>query len=188
MVKLKSEKSGSITGECPQICLCFSYWVKAILPIHKCWLVFTKVVFRWSLRAVLHWIPLLSWSRRIKYFSPHSELHHAYYISPFAKNLTKKPIISPWFWSLPQRFFQDSAVPQIDFSLLAGLNLGINFKHLFKPVFFHPFYASVFSHVLFLRTVVEVDMHSVAQSTGRYYKHFYKVVAIKYQPSGYISI
>lgn len=185
MVKLKSEKSGSITGECPQICLCFSYWVKSILPIHKCWLVFTKVVFRWSLRALNS--PLILIKEDKIFFPPFRIASCLLYIT-FCKKSHKKPIISPWFWSLPQTFFQDSAVPQIDFSLLAGLNLRINSKHLFKPVFFHPFYVSIFSHVLFLRAVVEVGMHSVAQSIGRCYKHFYKVVAIKYQPSGYISI
>lgn len=66
----------------------------------------------------------------------------------------------------------------------------MNSKYSFKTVFFYPFYASIFLHVLFLRTIVEMvfmGMHSIVQNKRRFYIHFYKVVVIKYPPSGYVS-
>jgi len=79
----------------------------------------------------------------------------------------------------------------IDFCSLEELNFGINSKHLIKPIFFHPFYAFIFSYVLFLRAAVEMvfmGKYRIVQSTGRFCKHVCKVAVIKYLPLGYISI
>lgn len=67
-VKFKSEKLGGITDKFPQVYLHFSYWVKLTLCVHRCWPIFTKVVFRSPFRGLQCFTLLLSWRRRIKYF------------------------------------------------------------------------------------------------------------------------
>lgn len=120
-----------------------------------------------------------------------SHLHHHWTVSPRALQSTCCSQTGPCLWSLPQGFFQDSAVPLIDVSLLVEVNLGISSKYLFKPLFFHPFYAFIFVYVQFLRTAVEMvsmDLDSIVQSTGRFHKHVCKIRAVNYLPSDYISI
>lgn len=95
------------------------------------------------------------------------------------------------FGHYPRGSSRCSTVPLVDFSLLEEVNLGINSKYLFKPLFFRLFHAFIFVYVQFLRTsagVVSMDIDSRAQSTGRFHKHVCKLRAVNHLPSDYISI
>jgi len=104
-VKFKSEKLGGITDKFPQVYLHFSYWVKLTLCVHRCWPIFTKVVFRSPFRGLQCFTLLLSWRRRIKYFPSWSidkKKHSIVASGMFEIYMTLHRCESPLFFSLSE--------------------------------------------------------------------------------------